>query len=214
MATEPWKGLAADFSVMLGSHELTVEMATLSTSVAIVGPSGSGKSTLLRVIAGVERSARGRLEVGGDTWLDTDAGVFAPAWERGVGWVPQDDLLFPHLSVRQNLGYAGADEPRTSEVARLLEVEHLLERRPRRLSGGERQRVALGRALLASPKLLLMDEPFAALDRTLRADVARRVRKWADDHSLPLVLVSHDDEDSSVLAEERWVLSEGGVRRE
>lgn len=214
MATEPWGGFAADFSVMLGSHELSVEMATSSISVAIVGPSGAGKSTLLRVIAGVERSARGSLRVGGESWLDTDAGIFAPAWERGVGWVPQDDLLFPHLTVRQNLAYAGADEARTSEVARLLEVEHLLGRRPRRLSGGERQRVALGRALLADPRLLLMDEPFAALDRALRAEVARRVRKWADDHNLPLVLVSHDEEDSSLLAEERWVLSGGSVHRE
>ena len=214
MATEAWAGLQADFTVTLGSHQLAVEMDTTSRSVAIVGPSGAGKSTLLRVIAGVEMSATGSLRVGGDTWLDTKSGLFAPAWERKVGWVPQDDLLFPHLTVAQNLSYSGASDAVTAEVATLLEVGHLLDRRPRRLSGGERQRVALGRALLSTPKLLLMDEPFAALDRALRADVARRVRQWADDHALPLVLVSHDEEDNSVLADECWVLSGGRVRRE
>lgn len=95
----------------------------------------------------------------------------------------------------------------------LLEVTSLLDRRPRRLSGGERQRVALGRALLSRPRLLLLDEPFAALDRPLRAEVARRVRGWTTDHGLPLVLVSHDEEDTSVLADERWILSGGRVKR-
>lgn len=213
MAPEGWGGLQADFRLALGGRDLDIEMDTSCPSVAVVGPSGAGKSTLLRVLAGVETRARGRVRVGGRLWLDSARGHRTPAWERNVGWVPQDDLLFPHLDVRRNLAYAGAGPQAVAEVAALLEVSPLLERRPRRLSGGERQRVALGRALLASPGILLLDEPFAALDRPLRAEVARRVRGWADAHGLPLLLVSHDEEDTSVLAEERWVLSGGRVRR-
>ena len=120
--------------------------------------------------------------------------------------------LFPHLTVRENLSYARAEPDRVNETASLLEVDHLLDRRPRRLSGGERQRVALGRALLASPRLLLLDEPFSALDRPLRAKLARLVRSWADDHGVPLVLVSHDEEDVDVLADEHWHLTEGSLQ--
>ena len=131
----------------------------------------------------------------------------------GVGWVPQDDLLFPHLSVRENLAYAGAQPRAVSEVAELLSVEELLERRPRKLSGGERQRVALGRALLRDPTLLLLDEPFAALDRPLRAQLARTVERLTQRRQIPLVLVTHDEEDTRVLAEERWMLTDGVLRR-
>ena len=213
MAAEAWAGLRARFRVALGARDLDIDMETSCPSVAVVGPSGAGKSTLLRVLAGVETRAEGRLRVGGRLWLDSETGHHTPAWRRNVGWVPQEDLLFPHLDVRRNLAYAGAAAEAVAEVATLLEVAPLLDRRPRRLSGGERQRVALGRALLAFPDILLLDEPFAALDRPLRAEVARRVRRWADAHALPLLLVSHDEEDTSVLAEERWVLSGGRVRR-
>lgn len=210
---EPTWELDLDLRLELGARDLEISMRTRTPAVAVVGPSGAGKSTLLRVLAGVETRARGTVSVDGDVWLDTERGVHTPPWERRVGWVPQDDLLFPHLSVRQNLAYAGAGEERVAEVAALLEVTSLLGRRPRRLSGGERQRVALGRALLSRPRMLLLDEPFAALDRRLRAEVARRVRGWTADHGLPLVLVSHDEEDTSVLADERWILSGGTVTR-
>jgi molybdate transport system ATP-binding protein len=196
-------------AVPLGARTLDVELETSSSTVAIVGPSGAGKSTLLRVLAGVERRVRGRVEVNGRTWLDTDRGTELRPWERGVGWVPQEASLFPHLTVQENLGYAGASAEDVRGIASLLEVTDLLERRPRRLSGGERQRVALGRALLRSPTLLLLDEPLSALDRPLRAKLSRVVRRWADDRGVPLVLVSHDDEDAEVLADERWHLAEG-----
>lgn len=213
MSDEGWAGLDVRFRLSLGARDLDITMETRCPSVAVVGPSGAGKSTLLRVLAGVETRAEGRVRVGAEVWLDSSRGLHTPPWERQIGWVPQDDLLFPHLSVRQNLAYAGAGQESVREVATLLEVRPLLDRRPRRLSGGERQRVALGRALLSQPAILLLDEPFAALDRPLRAEVARRVRGWADSRGLPLLLVSHDEEDTSVLAEERWVLSGGKVAR-
>ena len=204
-----WRGWRLSVEVPLGERALSVTLSTASRAVGIVGPSGAGKSTLLRVLAGVERRGRGRLEVDGETWLDSASGTYLPPWLRRVGWVPQEASLFPHLSVRDNLGYAGVEPERVLEIAALLEVRDLLDRRPRRLSGGERQRVALGRALLSSPRLLLLDEPFSALDRPLRDKLSRLVREWAEERAVPLVLVSHDEEDTRVLADERWRLVAG-----
>lgn len=209
MAADAWKGIRMDVRVPLAAGPLEVALETRSTAVAVVGPSGAGKSTLLRVLAGVERRASGVVEVDGATWLDTARRVSVPAWRRQVGWVPQDALLFPHLSVEENLGYAGADRAAVVEVAELLQVRDLLDRRPRRLSGGERQRVALGRALLSTPAILLLDEPFSALDRPLRAQLSRMVQELCAERDIPVVLVSHDEEDAKILASERWHLADG-----
>jgi molybdate transport system ATP-binding protein len=205
--------LALDVALTLGKLALRAELATERRAVAVVGPSGAGKSTLLRVLAGVERRATGRVAVGGRTWLDSEGGTFVEPWERRVGWVPQDDLLFPHLTVAENLGFAGAGRGEVEQTAELLAVGALLDRRPRNLSGGERQRVALGRALLAKPVLLLLDEPFSALDRPLRLDLVRRVRELAERAAMMLVLVSHDEADAAALADERWMLAGGVLRR-
>lgn len=202
-----------DVSIPLPQGPLRIVLETRSRAVAIEGPSGAGKSTLLRILAGVERRAEGLVEVDGVTWQHPERGHLVPPWQRHVGWAPQEVLLFPHLSVRENLAYAGADESEVEATADLLQLRPLLERRPRRLSGGERQRVALGRALLASPKLLLMDEPFSALDRPLRAQLTRTVRNLADERGVPLMLVSHDEEDAVILAAERWHLANGTLRR-
>ena len=153
------------------------------------------------------------MRIRGQTWLDTEKGVFVAPWERGLGWVPQDYLLFPHLRVRENLAYGGATMREVREVAELLMVEGLLDRRPRRLSGGEQQRVALGRALLAHPKLLLLDEPFSALDRPLRNRVAAALRGYVREREIPLVLVSHDEADAVAVAQEHWLLSSGQLER-
>jgi len=205
--------LEVDVRVPLGAGELEIRLESDALTVAVFGPSGGGKSTLLRILAGVEKRATGVVRVGEEVWLDTDQGVFGPPWERGVGWVPQDYLLFPHLSVKENLSYGGGSPAQVEEMARLLFVDHLLERRPRRLSGGEQQRVALGRALLSDPRLLLLDEPFSALDRPLRNQVGSQLRAFVEVRGTPLLLVSHDEADAAALAREHWLLSQGRLRR-
>ena len=206
--------LRLDVEVQLASRLMRVDFETESTAIAIVGPSGVGKSTILRVLAGVERRAKGVVEVKGRKWQDTSDGSWVAPWEREVGWVPQEVLLFPHLSVRENLGYGGASAVWGSATAALLQIGELRDRRPGRLSGGELQRGALGRALLSKPRLLLLDEPFSALDRPLRVELARVVGEWASERGVPLVLVSHDEWDAQALATERWHLSEEGLSRD
>jgi molybdate transport system ATP-binding protein len=213
VATEPVSALDLDFRVGLGNRELEVRLSAESQAVAVYGSSGGGKSTILRVLAGVETRARGTVRVGGEVWMDTSHDAFLPPWERRVGWVPQEYLLFPHLRVRDNLGFSRASTNELEEVAELLLVDHLLTRRPRRLSGGEQQRVALGRALLSRPKLLLLDEPFSALDRPLRSQVVSRLRDYIRERGLLLLLVSHDESDAVALAQEHWLLSEAGLER-
>ena len=206
--------LGLDLEIPFTEGGLKVELNTASTRIAIVGPSGAGKSTILRILAGVERRAHGTVLVKEHYWQDSSNEIWVPSWDRRVGWVPQETLLFPHLTVRENLSYGGALPDWVSETAALLQIGGLLERRPRRLSGGERQRVALGRALLSKPRLLLLDEPFSALDRPLRAELSQLVSDWALDRSVPIVLVSHDEEDAKWLAEERWHVAGGSLRKE
>jgi molybdate transport system ATP-binding protein len=205
--------LEVDVTLKLGALALELTLATSSRRVSIAGPSGAGKSTTLRILAGLERRATGRVRVHEEAWLDTASRAFRPAWERGVGWVPQDSLLFPHLGVRENLTYAGASESAVREVAARLGIDALLDRRTRHLSGGERQRVAIARALLKKPRLLLLDEPFAALDPDRRESVVETVRELAGDNGTILVLASHDAAVTEALVEERWLLRDGRLSR-
>jgi molybdate transport system ATP-binding protein len=205
--------LALDVRVPLGARELTIQLRTQAMTVAVFGPSGGGKSTLLRTLAGVERRARGRVSVQGGLWMDSVQGIFVDPWERNVGWVPQDYLLFPHLTVRENLAYGAARHRDVQEVAESLLVDQLLDRRPRRLSGGEQQRVALGRALMREPGILLLDEPFSALDRPLRNRVGEAIRAHVEEWGIPLILVSHDEADAAALGQEHWILTRGSLER-
>ena len=185
----------------------SVDLDESARRLCVVGPSGCGKSTLLRVLAGVEPFA-GHVQVGEAIWQSPQGAVVAPE-ARGVGWVPQDAPLFPHVDVRTNLLWSAPEPDALDPLARALEVEELLARRPATLSGGERARVALGRALLRRPGLLLLDEPFAALDRPLRGRVARAVEAAAPD--VPLVLVSHDERDAALLGCQVVALGARGV---
>lgn len=205
----PWR-LEADLRIRLGPRELHLVLDSDALAIGLAGPSGAGKSTLLRVVAGLERRARGRLAVGGEVWQDV--GTFVPPWRRHAGWVPQEALLFPHLDVRANLAYAGATAADVEATAAWLGVAALLDRAPRHLSGGERQRVALGRALLSRPRLLLLDEPFSALDKALRVRLAAELAERCRAAGLPLLVVSHDEADLAALAGSRWELREDALR--
>ena len=182
---------------------------------ALFGPSGCGKTTILAAVSGLLRPQEGRVEIGDAVVLDTARGVFLPPERRRCGVVFQDARLFPHLSVETNLRYGlrraprDAQGPSFEEVVGLLGIGHLLGRRPARLSGGERQRVALGRALLARPRILLMDEPLAALDAARRAEVLPFLARLRDVARLPILYVTHALDEVDALADNLVLLEAG-----
>lgn len=185
--------------------------------LALIGPSGSGKTTVLRSVAGLYRPAVGRITAGRETWLDTDAGIDLAPQARRVGFVFQDYALFPHLTALDNVRLAmlgERDEERTRRAKELLARVHLagLEaRRPDQLSGGERQRVALARALARDPKVLLLDEPFSAVDRMTREPLKEELAALHRALDIPIVLVTHDLEEAQSLADRICVLERGRV---
>jgi len=198
---------------------LDVEFRTDSGVTALFGRSGAGKSTVVAAIGGQLRPRVGRVRLGERVLLDTAAGTFVPIHRRRIGQVFQEGRLFPHLTVRQNLlfGRWFAPRPRpTRELERIvamLGIEHLLGRRPGTLSGGEKQRVAIGRALLADPAALVMDEPLAALDEARKAEILPYVERLRDDLGLPIVYVSHSLAEVARLATTIVLLSGGRVER-
>jgi molybdate transport system ATP-binding protein len=173
---------------------------------ALFGPSGCGKSTVIRLVAGLERPDRGRIVLGDTVLTDTAQRLRVPVWLRRIGLVFQDAQLFPHLSVASNLGYGTVFTPRArrrverDRVIEVLGIGHLLDRRPATLSGGERQRVAIGRALLTSPELLLMDEPLAALDEHRKLEILPFIEHLRDAFAIPILYVSHSVEEVARLA--------------
>jgi molybdate transport system ATP-binding protein len=196
---------------------LDVAFSRSERCVALFGPSGSGKTTVARLIAGIERPDQGRIVIDGEVLVDTAAGVSIPVHKRRVGLVFQDGQLLPHLTVRQNLGYGryfappGASAPPFDTVVDLLGIGHLLAARPATLSGGERQRVAIGRALLAAPRLLVMDEPLASLDTERKLEILPFIERLRDELALPIIYVSHAVEEVARLAGAVVRLSEGRV---
>jgi molybdate transport system ATP-binding protein len=180
-----------------GDFALEVAFEANAHVVALVGPSGSGKTTVLNVIAGLVRPRHARVVVQGRVLTDTERRLFVPPHKRRIGYVFQEGRLFPHLTVRRNLTYGRWFTPvaehwaKLDEIVALLGIGHLLERRPGTLSGGEKQRVAIGRALLASPRLLLMDEPLASLDEARKRETLPYIEQLRDELSIPIVYVSH-----------------------
>jgi ABC-type sulfate/molybdate transport systems ATPase subunit len=200
--------LSLDFSLGLRSFDLELSLDVGDETVAIVGPSGAGKTTLLRVLAGLARPDRGRIALGEEVWFDGRTNL--PPEERDVGFVFQDYALFPHLSVRSNVAFGGGN----GTVDALLErfgLAALANERPRSLSGGERQRVALARALARAPRLLLLDEPLAALDAHTKSRVRGELRGHLRSAGLPTLLVTHDYDDAAALADRVGVLNEGSL---
>ena len=199
-----------------GEFRLDVDVRLPGRGItALFGPSGSGKTTCLRAIAGLEHVNDGYVAVGGAVWQDQAQRIFVPTHRRALGYVFQEASLFAHLSVRANLEFGMKRVPRSErrfepgEVARLLGIWELLERRPGSLSGGERQRVAIARALLASPRLLLMDEPLAALDLRRRQEILPYLERMHDALSIPIIYVSHAPDEVARLAD-HLVLLDGG----
>jgi molybdate transport system ATP-binding protein len=184
---------------------------------AVFGPSGSGKTTLLRVIAGLERRPGNKVEVAGEAWQDDARGIFVPPHRRPLGFVFQDARLFPHLSVRANLGYGFRRVPEAArrfavdEVVRAFDLETLLDRAPSALSGGERQRVAIARAVLTSPRLLVMDEPLASLDAARKEDILPFIERLAAEFAIPVLYVSHAIEEVLRLASTLVLIEAGRI---
>jgi len=202
-------GLHLDLAQPLRSFRLELALEVGPEAVALAGPSGAGKTTILRAVAGLVTPARGRIALDGETWLDTERGVSLRPEERSVGFVFQDYALFPHLTVAQNVGFAA--QARVPELLERFRIDHLAKARPGELSGGERQRVALARALAREPRVLLLDEPTAALDAHTRAAVRLELRDLLHEIGLPTLLVTHDFEDAAALAARVGVLVEGRI---
>jgi molybdate transport system ATP-binding protein len=194
--------LALDFALPLRAFELSLAL-DVERTVALVGPSGAGKSSVLRVAAGLVRPSRGHVRFNDEDWTPL------PPERRSVGLVFQDYALFPHLDVRRNVAYAGNPDG----LLERLRIAHLARAKPAELSGGERQRVALARALARRPRVLLLDEPLAALDAHTKAEVRHELAELLRELRLPTLLVTHDYEDAAALADEVGVLVDGRLRQ-
>lgn len=204
-----------DVEQRLGAFDLRVAFSAEAPVVGLFGRSGSGKTSIVNAIAGIAKPDRGFIRINGATLFDSEAGVDVPPEQRRVGYVFQDALLFPHMSVERNLVYglrlrSPADRVIDHDrVVALLGLEPLLHRLPARLSGGEKQRVAIGRALLAQPRLLLMDEPLASLDVARRTEILDYIERLRDELRIPIVYVSHSVPEIARLADTVVLLSEG-----
>ena len=207
--------LSFDFAYARGGFQLDARADMAGGVTGICGPSGSGKSTLLLLIAGLLKPQAGTLQMGDDVLVDRARRVFVPAWQRHFGLVFQDGQLFPHLNVRDNLLYGHArlsSEQRLfplDTVLQLLEIGHLLDRRPALLSGGERQRVALGRALLYAPRLLLLDEPLSSLDERLKQQILPFLKRVKDETRIPMLYVTHARAEVEFLADRVLLMDRG-----
>ena len=203
-ATEPVFALEARFDLKSGN------------CLGIMGASGSGKTTLLHSLAGLLMPASGVIQSHQHVWFDSKQRIQLPPWQRQVGMIFQDGRLFPHMTVQQNLVYGmpkGTVSISPEEVTSVLDIGPLLERKPSQLSGGEKQRVAIGRALLSQPTVLLMDEPLSGLDEVLKQQVLPYIRKVITTFGLPTLYVSHVREEVAEIADEVWQLAQGQLRQ-
>ncbi len=187
----------------LGATLIDVDFQTTSRLTALFGRSGSGKSSITNMIAGLVKPAQGRIVVDGRVLFDSELRVNVPTHQRRTGYVFQDGLLFPHLTVEQNLDYGrrfNRGVPETSHIISLLGLDALLKRKPINLSGGEKQRVAIGRALMSNPSLLLMDEPMASLDEARKLEILPYIEILRDQTKIPIIYISHSIEEVMRLA--------------
>ncbi|MEI7515945.1 MAG: molybdenum ABC transporter ATP-binding protein [Betaproteobacteria bacterium] len=213
------QGLRLRLRLARPDFALNVDLALPATGITVLfGPSGSGKTSLLRCVAGLEKPAHGLVRVGPELWQDDANGVFRPPWQRDLGYVFQEASLFEHLDVAQNVAYGlkRSDKPGAAAALEraiaLLGIGHLMERSPGSLSGGERQRVAIARALATQPRLLLLDEPLAALDLARRHEILPWLERMRDELSLPMLYITHSVDELARLANHVVVLEGGAVK--
>jgi len=201
-----------------GGFDLEASFEAGDGVTALFGASGSGKTTLVQIIAGLTRPQRGVVRFGDEVWTDTERRIFLPPHRRRIGYIFQEGRLFPHLTVRQNLLYGRFFSPRQArnirvgEIIDLLGIGQLLDQRPSTLSGGEKQRVAIGRALLSAPRLLLMDEPLSALDRARKQEILPYIERIRDEFAIPVIYVSHAMDEVARLANRVVLLDQGRIQ--
>jgi molybdate transport system ATP-binding protein len=215
--------LAVDVEKRLGDFQLAAKFETTGGATALFGPSGAGKTSIAHLIAGLLKPDRGRIELDGALLFDSAVRINVPPHRRRIGYVFQEGRLFPHLSVRRNLDYGrwmsghSHDEAQAARIVAMLDIGHLLDRRPGKLSGGERQRVAIGRALLMQPRLLLLDEPLASLDAGRKDDILPYLLRLRDDAKVPMLYVSHHAAELERIAtavvrvEDGRIVAQGGL---
>jgi molybdate transport system ATP-binding protein len=215
--------LSVEVEKTLGEFRINVRFAGESGATGLFGPSGSGKTSIINMIAGLMTPDRGRIALGDLVLFDSVAGIDMKVAQRRVGYVFQEGRLFPHMSIRSNLDYGrwmsglAVDASAFARVVELLDIGHLLARRPGKLSGGERQRVAVGRALLMQPRLLLLDEPLASLDAGRKGEILPYLERLRDEAEVPMIYVSHDAAEMKRIAtrivriEDGKVVAEGGA---
>jgi molybdate transport system ATP-binding protein len=208
--------LSLDIECRLGAFRLAASFLAGEGVTALFGRSGAGKTSVVNAIAGIVRPGRGRIDINGETVFDSARRIDVPTPKRRVGYVFQEGRLFPHLNVQQNLRYSslfsrGSPPSEFARVVELLGLKHLLDRRPGNLSGGEKQRVAIGRALLSSPRLLLLDEPLASLDAHRKSEVLQYIELIRDEVKVPIVYVSHAVEEVVRIADTVVLMSAGAV---
>lgn len=201
----------SDVVLPLAEFALRVDLDLRARTTALCGPSGAGKTSLLELIAGLRRPERGIIRIDERTIFDRANRIDVTPRLRHVGYVPQDDALFPHLSARANMLYGADDDGELAHVEQVLEVGALGSRSVKQLSGGERKRIALARALLSRPRLLLLDEPLAGVHAELRERVLRYLVRVRDEFSVPMIYVTHDIAEASAVCEEVVMIDRGRV---
>ncbi len=219
MSTEAPPSLYARLHLRQGNFHLDMGMLLRRPGVvALYGPSGCGKSTFLRCLAGLEKRAEGKLQVGRHCLMDSSQDIFVPSHKRRVGLVFQDTRLFPHLDVEANLRFgirhrpSGGAGPGFDQAVELFDLSPLLGRRPATLSGGEKQRVAIARSLLTEPRLLLLDEPLSAVDATRKAEILPYLERLFQQAMIPVVLVTHDWQDVLRLSSQVYIMEQGQLK--